>query len=51
MVGDDADVEVLIGIVLSDEGVDGMDDDPILIVGWVENEEIVVARFPKGCEV
>ena len=45
VVGDDADVEVGVGIVLSYAGVDGIDDNAVLIIGGIEDEEIVVMRF------
>ena len=42
VVGDDGDVEVLIGIVLAEEGVYGVDDDTVFVVGRVEHQELVV---------
>ena len=55
VVGDDADVEFGIGIVLSEEGVDGMDDDPVFVVGGVEDEERVIVggllAFFAPCQI
>ena len=48
VVGDDGDVEVLVGIVLTDELGDGIDDDAVFVIGGIKDEIAEVILLAHG---
>ena len=51
VVGDDGHVETFIGIVLSQEGMYGVDDDAVFVVGRIEHEEGILSWLAHSTEL
>jgi hypothetical protein len=51
VVADNGYMEALIGIVLSQEGGHGVDDDAVFVVGRIEHKEGALAWLTHGAEL
>ena len=50
VVGDDGQMEVLVGIVLAHERLYGVDDDAVFVVSGIEHQELVIFVGMHGCD-
>ena len=48
MVTDDYNMETFVGVVLAQEGANGVDDDTVFVVGRVEYKKGVLAWVAQG---
>jgi hypothetical protein len=44
-------METFIGIVLPQESLYGVDDDTVLVISWIEDEEVVLSWLAHGAEL